>query len=254
MTAQLRMAPETSTGSGAVSGAGLHALLAWMSPSFPVGAYTYSHGLEWAVEDGTVRDAATLQAWTSGVLRHGAGWSDTLLLVHGMRAAALGDEAAFRELLDLSLALQPSSERRLEATAQGDAFIAAIIGAWPPPSDTAATRLFARLTRGEAALARGRWTYALALAASAAAWGLPAGPVATAFLHAFAANLVSAAVRAVPLGQTDGQRVVNGLGPDVVALAAAALQAPLDDVGGCAFAADIASMKHETQYTRLFRS
>lgn len=255
MTAPLRMAPETSAGSGAgLSGAGLHTLLAWTSPSFPVGAYTYSHGLEWAVEDGTVRDAATLRAWVTGVLRHGAGWSDTLLLVHGLRAAALGEEAAFRELLDLSLALQPSSERRLEASAQGDAFIAAIIGAWPPSGDTAATRLFARLTKGEAALARGEWAYALAFSAAAAAWGLPEGPVATAFLHAFAANLVSAAVRAVPLGQTDGQRVVNALGDEIVTLAAAALQAPLEEIGGCAFAADIASMKHETQYTRLFRS
>lgn len=250
MTARLRMVSDTGAG---LSGAGLHALLAWTSPSFPVGAYTYSHGLEWAVEDGTVRDAATLRAWVTGVLRHGAGWSDALLLVHGLRAAALGEEAAFRELLDLALALQPSSERRLEASAQGDAFIAAIVGAWPPPGDTAATRLFARLTQGEAALARGRWTYALAFSA-AAAWGLPEGPVATAFLHAFAANLVSAAVRAVPLGQTDGQRVVNGLGDEIVALAAAALDAPLEEIGGCAFAADIASMNHETQYTRLFRS
>lgn len=241
------------TGDGLAPG-GLHALLAWMSPSFPVGAYTYSHGLEWAVEEGTINDAATLLAWIVGVLRHGAGRSDAILLAHGLRAATLGDETAFRDLLDLSLALQPSSERRLEASAQGEAFASAVAAAWAPPFDTAASRLFARLTSGSEAIPRGGWSYALAVSAAAAAWGMPAAPVATAFLHGFAANLVSAAVRAVPLGQTDGQRVLNRIGDTTLALAAEALDAPLSEIGGCAFAADIASMNHETQYTRLFRS
>ncbi len=254
MTRPPCMTPDGGPAGGGLPTGGLHALLAWMSPSFPVGAYTYSHGLERVIEDGTVFDAATLYAWLDGVLRHGAGRSDAVLLVHAMSAATLGDEKAFRELLELSLALQPSSERRLEAGAQGDAFASAVAAAWAPPLETAASRLFARLTTGPDAVPRGGWTYCAALAASAAAWGLPAGTVVSAGLHAFAANLVSAAVRAVPLGQTDGQRVLSRLGTTIRIVAGEALLAPLSDIGGCAFAADIASMNHETQYTRLFRS
>jgi urease accessory protein len=247
----------------------LYLLLAWLSPSFPVGAYTYSHGLEWAVEDGTVTSAATLEAWLGDILAHGAGRSDAVLLVHAMARASRGDTAGVRELLELSLALQPSSERRLEATAQGDAFITAIRAGWPPePADKAAgpsaepsgdggapaLAVFGSLTDGQEAVTRGGWTYPLALAVSAAAWGIAPRATVEGFLHALAANLVSAAIRAVPLGQSDGQRVMNALRPRVLALADEALAAPPDDIGGCAFLADIASMRHETQYTRLFRS
>jgi urease accessory protein len=232
----------------------LHALLAWMSPAFPVGAYTYSHGLEWAVEEGTVHDAASLEAWLEGVLHHGAGRSDAILLARAMDAASAGDKRAFLDLLELSLALQPSAERLLEASAQGGAFIAAVRDAWQPPRDGPAAALFEQLTAGPRAIARGGWSYPLAVALSASAHAMPAAPMIGAFLHAFAANLVSAAVRAVPLGQTDGQRVIHALGPAIAALAGDALDSGLDDIGGCAFLADIASMNHETQYTRLFRS
>ncbi|MCA1299789.1 urease accessory protein UreF [Stappia indica] len=232
----------------------LYPLLAWMSPAFPIGAYTYSHGLEWAVEEGTVRDAGTLEAWLRDVLHHGAGRTDAILLARGQAAAHAGDTATFRDLLDLSLALQPSSERRLETTAQGDAFIAAVAAAWPPAGDGPPQRLFADLTAGPQAIPRGDWSYPLALALAAAAWQMPPGPVVTACLQAFTANLISAAVRAVPLGQTAGQTVQQRLAPAVAALADLALTAPVEEIGGCAFAADIASMRHETQYTRLFRS
>ncbi|WP_349358664.1 urease accessory protein UreF [Stappia sp.] len=234
-------------------------MLAWMSPSFPVGAYTYSHGLEWAIEAGDVCDADSLAHWCAGVLIHGAGRSDAILLAHAMTAAHAGDVRTLRDLLDLARALQPSAERRLEATAQGDAFIAAVRDAWPPNAasqagDTPAQSVFATLTSGPEAIPRGGWSYPLAVAVSAAAHGLSADAVRFAYLHAFAANLVSAAVRAVPLGQTDGQRVLNRLGPVLRQVAEEAGTASLDEIGGCAFAADIASMNHETQYTRLFRS
>jgi len=250
--------------SAAPSTDGLHLLLAWMSPSFPVGAYTYSHGLEWAIEAGDVGDADSLARWCAGVLVHGAGRSDAILLALGMAAAQAGDIGALRALLDLARALQPSAERRLEATAQGDAFIAAVRDAWPPQAlpqagDTPAQSVFATLTTGPEAIPRGGWSYPLAVAVSAAAHGLGANglgadAVRFAYLHAFAANLVSAAVRAVPLGQTDGQRVLNRLGPVLARVAEEAGAASLEEIGGCAFAADIASMNHETQYTRLFRS
>ncbi|MHC5655483.1 urease accessory protein UreF [Stappia sp. ICDLI1TA098] len=231
----------------------LYLLLAWLSPSFPVGAYTYSHGLEWAVEDGAVTDAASLNAWLDDVLCHGAGRSDAILLARGMEAASAADEETFRGLLDLALALQPSQERRLETGAQGDAFITAIRAAWMPECGSAAA-LFDRLTTGGAAIPRGGWAYPLALALAASAWRLPVAATVGAYLHAFVANLVSAAIRAVPLGQSDGQRVMNRLRATTQALSAEAIAAPLDEIGGCAFISDIASMRHETQYTRLFRS
>ena len=249
-----RMMERIGMTDAALQDRGLHQLLAWMSPSFPVGAYTYSHGLEWAIEAGDVADAADLVRWLTGILRHGAGRSDAILLAHGLRAAGAGDETTLRELLDLALALQPSTERRLEATAQGDAFMAAICDAWQPQGDTPAHALFTQITSGPDPIPRGRWSYPLAVAVAAAAHALPDRAVVLAYLHAFAANIVSAGVRAIPLGQTDGQRVINSTGATISALADAALSAPLDEIGGCAFAADIASMNHETQYTRLFRS
>lgn len=246
--------PIFMTTNAALSPDALHALLAWMSPAFPVGAYTYSHGLEWAVEDGTVTDATSLTAWLADVLHHGAGRSDAILLARAMDAATAGDKRAFLDLLQLSLALQPSAERFLEASAQGGAFIAAVRDAWQPANGSAAAHLFRDLTDGPEAIARGGWSYPLAVALAASAHAMPAAPMVGAYLHAFTANLVSAAVRAVPLGQTDGQRVIQALGPAIAALAGDALDSGLDDIGGCAFLADIASMNHETQYTRLFRS
>jgi urease accessory protein len=219
-------------------------LLAWLSPAFPVGAYTYSHGLEWAIEDGTVTAPAELQAWLFDVLRHGAGRSDAILFAHAWRAADFGDTAMLLDLVDLAAAFQPTRERHLEATAQGRAFMTAVLAAWPDE----------RLSTLAAPLAERPLAYAVAVATAAAATGVPLNAALTAFLGAFAANVVSAGVRAIPIGQTDGQRIVAATGPLVEAIVTEATSAPLDEIGGVALRADIASMKHETQYTRLFRS
>lgn len=224
--------------------AALQKLLAWLSPGFPVGAYSYSHGLEWAIEDGSVSDALTLRDWLEGIVRHGAGWTDAVLFVHAHRAAAAGKTAGLHEVAELAAAFQPSRERHLEATAQGAAFAAAVSAAWPCDR-------FTRLT----AAVDAPLTYPVAVAIAAAAHDIPAAPALTATLQAFVANLVSAGVRAIPIGQTDGQRIIAAFGETVGAItAAAALNTPLDALGGAALRADIASMKHETQHTRLFRS
>ncbi len=223
-------------------GPALLRLMTWLSPAFPVGAFTYSHGLEWEVEQGRVATAADLARWVEGILRHGAGRSDAILAAEAWRAARAGDRDRLAAAADLAMALQPSKERRLEAGAQGRAFAAAIAATWGAPS--------------LAALA-GRASppaYAVAVATAAADHGLPLAALLEALLNAFVANLVSAAVRAVPLGQTDGQRVIRDLAPVVAEVAAGARAAASNDVGGAALAADIASMRHETQYTRLFRS
>jgi urease accessory protein len=237
-------APEPETLPG-LSPEALRKLLAWLSPAFPVGGFSYSHGLEWAIEDGTVADAATLEAWIAEVLAHGAGRNDAILFRHAWSAADAGDGAALADLAALGAAFQPARERHLEATAQGRAFLAGVTAAWPaaklgPVADALAAPLAV--------------PYAVAVAASAAAHDIPAEPALAAFLNGFAANIVSAGVRAIPIGQTDGLRVVAALGPVIAALIAESATATLDDLGGAALRADIAAMRHETQYTRLFRS
>jgi urease accessory protein len=214
----------------------------WLSPAYPVGGFSYSHGLEWTVEAGKVRDAPTLGDWVEDILRHGAGRSDAILLAETWRAVTGGDERRLAEAVELAAALAPSAERRLETLAQGAAFLAATQAVWPSPA-------LQRLSAQAAEVA-----YPVAVGACAAAHGLPLAPTAHAFLQAFAANLVSAGVRLIPLGQTDGLRVLARLEPLVLPLVAGALGTRLDDVGGAGVMADIASMRHETQYTRLFRS
>jgi urease accessory protein len=223
----------------------LQKLMTWLSPSFPVGAYTYSHGLEWAIEDGTVRNSNGLAAWLGDILLHGAGRTDAILLCHAWRAADSGDGARLAEIAELGVAFQPSKERHLEATAQGRAFLTAVTAAWP----TERLAAFAALSPPERDI-----PYPVAVAVASAAHEVPLEVALPAFLTAFAANIVSAGVRAIPIGQTDGQKIVAAMAPVVAAVARSAEAASLDDLGGAAFRADIASMKHETQYTRLFRS
>ena len=114
--------------------AALYRLLAWLSPAYPGGAYTYSHGLEWAVEAGLVRDRAGLVAWLSTVLRSGGGWQDAVLLAHAHRAVADGDDAGWRELRAMAPAWTPTAELALETRAQGEAFAAASLASWPDPA------------------------------------------------------------------------------------------------------------------------
>jgi urease accessory protein len=215
--------------------------MAWLSPSFPVGAFSYSHGLEWAIADGTVNDAASLQAWLADIVRHGAGRNDAILLAHAYRAAAGRDDAALAAVAELAVAFLASKERHLEATAQGRAFLRAVAAAWPND----------RLT---ALAADPPVAYPVAVAIAAAAHDIPLAAALPAALSAFVASLVSAGVRAIPIGQTDGQRIIAALASVVAEVAPVAESASLDDLGGAALRADIASMKHETQYTRLFRS
>lgn len=227
-----------------LTGDALVKLMTWLSPAFPVGAFTYSHGLEWAIEDGTVKTRDDLVAWIGDVLRHGAGRSDAVLLARAWREATAGRPDDLAATAELAYALQPSRERRLEAGAQGKAFAGAVDATWSAPT----------LTALAAAIHPSPVAYAVAVGVAGADHAIPLPMLSEAFLSAFTANLVSAAVRAVPLGQTDGQRVIRDLMPVVSAIAAEALAAEPDDVGGAALRADIASMKHETQYTRLFRS
>jgi len=228
-------------------------LQVWLSPAFPVGGFTYSHGLEWAIEAGDVGSAETLEAWLADVLRHGAGRSDAIFLAEAHAATLAGDLARLAQVIELAGAFQPSKERRLEATAQGAAFVRAVLDTW---DDGAFADLLARLAPQFPAPLHPAvpWTHAVAVGVAAALAGIALEAVLPAYLQAFTANLVSAGVRAVPLGQSDGLRVLRRLTPLVRRIALEVPTLTLDDVGGATLRADIASMKHETQYTRLFRS
>jgi urease accessory protein len=202
-------------------------LLTWLSPAFPTGGFAYSHGLEWAVEAGDVHDEASLTGWMEDTLRLGALWSDAILL----RLAHRGEDVAA-----LGIALCPTAERRLESGAQGAAFALAS-HPWPG------------VAWDDAPL-----PYAVAVGKLATAHGVAEDDAALAFLHAATANLVSAAIRLIPLGQAAGLRVQAALEPAILNVARASATAGAEDLGGACWASDIAAMRHETQYTRLFRS
>jgi urease accessory protein len=235
--------PQHSDGGDGARGAQtLLRLLTWLSPAYPVGGYSYSHGLEWLVETAVVRDVETLVRWIEDLLAHGAGRSDSIFLAASWRAVIAADRQALKEAAELAAAFAPSAERRLETLAQGTAFLAATCAAWPKPELAALAAEMAQVA------------YPVAVGASAAAHGLPLAETAQAYAQAWVANLVSAAVRLIPLGQSDGLRTLARLEPSIANVCEAALGRSLDDVGGAALAADIASMRHETQYTRLFRT
>ena len=217
--------------------------MAWLSPSYPVGAFSYSSGIEWAVEAGDIKDAESLRRWLAVVIGEGGAFCDAVFFVHAYRSLADPANDALRAVAELAAAFAPSKERHLETTAQGAAFIAATKAAWP-------CEALERL----AAAWDGPVAYPVAVGVAAAGHGIALEPALHAYLHAVTANLISAGVRLVPLGQSDGQRVLAALEPVVEATAQRALATPLDQVGGAAFRADLASLLHETQYTRLFRS
>ena len=217
--------------------------MTWLSPFYPIGAFAYSSGIEWAVEAGNIKDADTLKSWLFVMLTEGGGYCDAVLFAHAHRAAADGDDKALHAVAELAAAFSPSKERHLETTAQGNAFVEVARAVWPC---TALDRL-KQIWHGPVA-------YPVGVAVAAAGHDIAVELALAAYLQAVAANLVSAGVRLIPLGQSDGQRVLATLEPVTAATAQRALSTNFDDIGSAAFRADLASARHETQYTRLFRS
>jgi len=243
MTTSERALPGAGSGMNADEAAALYRLMTWLSPSFPVGAFSYSSGIEWAVEAGDITDAASLRDWLASMLGEGSGFCDAVFLAQAHRAASARDEAALREIAALAAAFVPSRERQLETSTQGRAFIEIARSAW------------ARDGLDEmVAACDGAIVYPTAVGIVSAAHAIPLAPAIHAFLHAVVSNWISAGARLVPLGQTDSQRILASLEADVAATAKRARAASLDALGGAAFRADLASLRHETQYTRLFRS
>jgi urease accessory protein len=238
-------APPCEDRSGMPDGeaAAFYRLMTWLSPAFPVGAFSYSSGIEWAVEAGDIADAASLRDWLGAMLADGPGFCDGVFLAHAHRAASLRDDATLRDVAELAAAFVPSRERQLETSAQGRAFIDIARAAWNCDG------LDQMISGCDGAI-----VYPVAIGLISAAHAIPLAPTMHALLHALTSNWISAGARLVPLGQTDSQRVLAQLEPVVVATAKRALQATLDDLGSATFRADLAGLRHETQYTRLFRT
>lgn len=232
--------------------ASLQKLLTWLSPAFPVGAFAWSAGLETAIAERRITDSAALQNWLGGTLAHGGLKTDAILLAQAWKSGAaqspsptIGEDgtggdplATLADLADLAIALTPARERLMETSITGDSFAIAL-KAWPvelrEPLPTPCP-------------------YPIAVGAVAAAHGVPLHETLLAFLTAAVHGQISVAVRLVPLGQTDGLKVMAALEPAIAAMAEIASTSSLADIGGIAYATDIAQMQHETLEPRIFRS
>ena len=217
----------------------LYRLLSWLSPNYPVGAFAYSHGLEYAVEAGRVATVGDMIEWIETALLYGTGRIDGVLFREAYVAAEKQDWTALDNLAELGAAFQPSAEIALESRSQGDAFLTATRKAWPAMA----------LNRLE-----GGAVYPIAHGIACAAHHIPLRDSLAGYFHGFAANLVSAGVRLIPLGQSDGQFAIAALERSVAKVEAQSMTIALDDLGSASPLLDLDSMRHETQYSRLFRS
>ncbi|WP_442953771.1 urease accessory protein UreF [Pararhizobium sp.] len=211
-------------------------LVTWLSPAFPIGAFSYSGGLEQAVHDGQVRDASGLETWLRAILLHGAGWNDAVLLAESYRSA--GDAGQLQSVMELAEAMAGSRERHMETMLQGSAFLEAA-GHWPHA-------VFELLGTSTA--------YPVAVGAVAGAHGTGLEAALAAYLHAQASNAISVAIRCGVTGQRHGVGVLAALEPDIAAVAGRAASSTLDDLGSATVLADIAALRHEHLNSRLFRS
>ncbi len=223
--------------------AGLYELFSWMSPSYPIGAYTYSHGVEYAVEAGFVADIATLVPWLKDILEFGGGRNDAILYSESYRAVKSGNLEQLKRAAEIGFALRPTKELDLETSAQGRAFLTVTNDVFPSSSLT-----FLKNLKDV------HLVYPVVVGAATADKDVPLEAGLTAYLHGIVSNLVSAAVRIIPLGQTDGQRAIAALSDEVAVQVQRTLKLTIEDLGSSAMMVDWCSCQHETQYTRLFRS
>ena len=221
-------------------------LQSWLSPAFPTGSYSYSHGLEWAIQAGHIYDRASLVDWLQPDLCYGSGRNEAIFFNEAWQCAVDGDRAKLFGIAELAGAFRSTSEFALESSQQAAACLATLRQVWPD-----------RVLDWLSEILRERHVQpalAVVLGVRAARQGITVSHALPAFLQSYVANLVAAGVRLIPLGQTDGQLAIAELEEAVLATSAQAKKATIDDLGSAAFMLDLSSMAHETQYTRLFRS
>jgi urease accessory protein len=221
-------------------------LQSWLSPTFPNGAYSYSHGLEWAVEAGQVDGRGGLVDWLEADLRYGSGRNEALFFGEAYRNALDNELAKLAQVAELAAASRGTAEFVLEASQQATACLSTLRKVWPDRLlDWLSDTLFGLQMPPAQAIVVG---------IRAAREGIPLSLALPTFLHGYVANLVNAGVRLIPLGQTDGQLAIAELEPAILLASGKACDATIDDLGSAAVMTDFASISHETQYTRLFRS
>jgi len=231
---------------GCIAPRSLIRLQNWLSPAFPTGSYSYSHGLEWAIESQAIHDRTCLVDWLDADLCFGSGRNDALFFVEAWRCTTAGNHTRLLEAAELATAFRATSEFALEAFQQGASCLATLCDVWPAPALDSLREAFQKKSVQP--------VLPIVIAVRSAAERVPVGTALRAFLSASVGSLVTAGVRLIPLGQTDGQRALAELEPAVLEASKCALAGSIDDLGSAALMVDLASMLHETQYTRLFRS
>ncbi|MEN3374139.1 urease accessory protein UreF [Dechloromonas sp. ZS-1] len=219
-------------------------LLQLASPTLPVGAYTYSQGLEWAVECGVIRDEASCARWITDLLTHGIGRYEAPLVAALMRAWQADTDEALLRLNDDFLASRESAELRAETVQMGFSLHRLVRDLRDPGLSTVEARLAALATPA----------FPTGWAGMAAAWQIDPADALTAYLWSWAENQVMAALKAVPLGQASGQRLLAELGGLIPSVTVDALSLPESAWSNFTPGFAIACARHETQYSRLFRS
>ncbi|MEL6685227.1 MAG: urease accessory UreF family protein [Pseudomonadota bacterium] len=205
-------------------------LAQWLSPAYPVGAFAYSHGLETAIQSGAIKTGEDLEEWLTDIICHGSGRNDCILL----RVAYDADQVGLDRVNDTALAFAASAERQLEQTLQGAAYCKTTAAIWGGNDAS--------------------YVYPVAVGAAAAKLQIEVSLTAAIYLHAVISNLISAAMRLMALGQTEGQKMLAALTPLCDETAKATAGMALDDLQSTAFLVDIAAMHHETQQPRIFRT
>ncbi|MBH73330.1 MAG: urease accessory protein UreF [Rhodospirillaceae bacterium] len=221
-------------------------LQTWLSPNFPVGAFAYSHGLEYAVETGAINNLGSMVEWVSGIITFGSGHIDAGFFRSAYESIIRGDKHQLVQVVERADAQRATSEMALESVSQGRAFLQTLCETWPQPQLILWQEELRKMQRHPA--------YSVAVGVSCAVAEIPLRPALAAYLNATAANLVSSMVRLIPLGQTDGQRALLALEPIIIKATAAAVAGDAKGQGSAALGVDWMSIQHETQYTRLFRS
>jgi urease accessory protein len=218
----------------------------WLSPGFPTGAYSYSHAVEWAVEVEHIHDRESLVDWLEADLCYGSGRNEAIFFNEAWRCTTEDERAKLFEVAEMAAAFRGTAEFALESSQQGAACLATLCHVWPDPF----LDWFSEILRER----RVPPAMAVVLGVRSARQHIPANLALPAFLQSFTTNLVSAGVRLIPLGQTEGQLTIAALEEAVLAASEQAMNATIDDLGSAAFMVDLSSVAHETQYTRLFRS